>query len=223
MKELLNDMQIKEWMERIHQLELAGIPSNEELKSRYALSDSFHLKMKKMIEKVNKRERKSQFLKVISMTAAAILLVFTILNSKTVVNAAKSIIKWFDTYVSFKFVEDAEEMRIPQYTLNYVPEGYAEVMNEYYDGTAGMIVYEHEDKSPLTLEYGISDGGINVDNEGVELNIIQENGLTIYFFEAVSQEESIVTWLSEDETTVFTLVGGESKEEFLRIIKNIGK
>lgn len=193
MKELLNDMQIKEWMERIHQLELAGIPSNEELKSRYALSDSFHLKMKKMIEKVNKRERKSQFLKVISMTAAAILLVFTILNSKTVVNAAKSIIEWFDTYVSFKFVEDAKEMRIPQYTLNYVPEGYAEVMNEYYDGTAGMIVYEHEDKSPLTLEYGISDGGINVDNEGVELNIIQENGLTIYFFEAVSQEESIVT------------------------------
>ena len=39
------------------------------------------------------------------------------------------------------------------------------------------------------MEYGISDGGINVDNEGVELNIIQENGLKIYFFEAVSQEE----------------------------------
>ena len=73
------------------------------------------------------------------------------------------------------------------------------------------------------MEYGISDGGINVDNEGVELNIIQENGLTIYFFEAVSQEESIVTWLSDNGTTVLTLVGGESKEEFLRIIKNIEK
>ena len=72
-------------------------------------------------------------------------------------------------------------------------------------------------KEPLSLEYGISDGRINIDNEGVELEILEDEGLIIYYFHGVSQKENIATWLSEDETIVFTLVGEQSKEEFLKV------
>ena len=84
-------------------------------------------------------------------------------------------------------------------------------------------MYEKEGREPLSSDYGVCDGGININNEGVEFSIIKEAGLTIYFFEAVSQKESIATWLPEDGATVFTLVGEEAKGEFLNIIKNIEK
>lgn len=223
MKELLDDLQTKEWIGKIHRLELEKLPSNEELRATYILSDVFHQKMKKLINRVSWKVRVEQFLKIMSLTAAVVLLAFSIINPKVFVNAAKSIMEWFENHVTFKFSENMSTLKIPKYIPMYLPDGYVEVMNEYYDEVFGIVVYEKEGKEPLSLEYGISDGGINIDNEGVKFSIIKGEGLVIYFFEAISQKESIATWLSEDGTIVFTLVGEESKEEFLKIIKNIEK
>jgi len=223
MKELLDDLQIKKWVKKIHQLEVNSLPSNGKLEATYILSDIFYEKMQRLIEQVNLRASRRRFLKKVGIIVAAILLVFSISNSKSIVNAAKNIMEWFETHTSFKFSEDINVKNIHRYNLSYVPDGYIEVMNEYYDGVFGFVLYEREGQEPLSLEYGISDGQINIDNEDVDFRIIEKEGLIIYFFQGISQKENIATWVSEDKTTVFTLVGEQAEEEFLKIIKNIEK
>ena len=89
-----------------------------------------------------------------SITVATIFLAFSLLNPKAVVNAAKNIMEWLETHISFRFSESIKTQKIHRYTMGYVPNGYVEVINEYHDGVFGMIVYEGEGKEPLSLEYG---------------------------------------------------------------------
>lgn len=52
--------------------------------------------------------------------------------------------------------------------------------------------------------------------------IIGKNGEKIYYLKANRKEdESSITWTSEDETTLFNLIGDLEKEELLNIQQNI--
>ena len=77
-------------------------------------------------------------------------------------------------------------------------------------------------RAPNIVEYGISDVGLMLIMKELSLISFKKMGWRFIFLKQFHRK-SIVTWLSDNGTTVLTLVGGESKEKFLRIIKNIEK
>ncbi len=222
-KKKQEELEIKAMVSLMHEYELSLIPENKELQERYHLSDMFYRKMDKLMETQKKKARRKELIKTAAAVAAVIVIIFAVTNPKTVVQAAQWLIRWFDEYVSFQFRENTDVNWVPRYELRYVPEGYVKIVDEYYDGAAGYIEYEGKDMLWFNLDYGLIDGGMNVNNENMDFFILTgSRGETIYYLQAQNPgDDSSMTWVSDDETTKFNLMGNLSKEELLKIQKEI--
>lgn len=217
------DNELKAIITKMHEIELDSIPSSDELKEKYVLSDIFYRKMDKLTAKVTQKRNIGFFIKYVSVAAAIVILVWGLANPTVVLDAYEAVIHWFEDHTSFQFRQDVGEVVVPEYEVAYVPEGY-ELEQEEYDGFTGTKIYRKEEKL-LIIDYGPADGNINLDSEGKTYHIIKGNkNDIIHYFEAKDDNKmSTMTWLSEDEDVVFNIIGYLSKDELLQVQENIRK
>lgn len=74
---MINDREIKELVELMHERELADIPSRDELEKEYTLSEDFYNNMDALIANRKERNRKRRFVAAkIAAIAACFIMVF---------------------------------------------------------------------------------------------------------------------------------------------------
>ncbi len=216
------DDRIKEFVGKLWEYEMSGILDEEGRNENDRLSDSFYRKMNILVQKQTRKVRRKAWMQGIGASAAVFLIFFLIYNPGFVVQAANRAFEWFSDHVSFQFQYDSDVNEIPEYQIGYVPEGYKWV-DDAYDAGSGMIVYYHNERGYLYLVYGVIDSSIGVDNENKKLLILEgKNNQEIYYLKSTDNDSSI-TWQSEDENTVFNLSGVLTEEELLKIYNSIKK
>lgn len=206
----------------LHQYEMSRIPEKEDLKERCQLSDIFYHNMDKIIEKQEKKVRRRSIRRGCTAAAAAAVIFLGVVNPQVIAQGAEWMVYWFKDTVSFQFKEDTDVNWVPRYEFGYVPEGFEKVMDDYEQG-GGYILYESGGEPWFDLDYGIIDGGLVVDSENKDYIILTgSHGEKIHYLRAqIPGEDSSMTWVSEDETTKFNLMGNLSEEEMFKMQENI--
>lgn len=219
-KTMEHDMDIRNMVFKMHDLELRLMPSAEELQAKYVLSDEFRKSMAQLIWQMLRKERHRRGIRYASGWAAALLLTFCILNMPGMIRACGNITEWFEEYAMFHFQEQGNSNALPQYELGYVPEGYVLIQNIYTEHN-GYIQYISGNQS-LTLTYVHDSARCNVDiKHRNHEEITLESSTIIYYFAAEADTESSIVWFSANEEICFTLTGNLPFEEFLQIQENI--
>lgn len=225
MKKMINDSELKieQLITDIHNTEMSRIPENKILKDKYHLSDTFYQKMNSLLKKVDKKEKRIIYSKYIAAVASIIFVLGALSHPQYLVEAKDSIVEWFQNHVNIHF-EKEDITIIPHFELGYIPEGYEQVIDEYYAEGMGVIAYENENKE-FSLSYEFSSSDLNLNNEGVEFSTFRlDDGMVIFYFESVEEgTDSTMTWLSKDDNVVFTLIGTLSKDEMIKIVINLQK
>lgn len=213
---------MKDMVSLVHEYELSLIPDNNELRERYQLSESFYEKMNQMIQGQEKKARRKKVRRFVAAAAAVALILFGAINPQTISKAGQWLIRWYHDHISFQFVEDAGNIEVPRYELGYVPEGYRMELDEYAS-LGGDILYYNDKNQCLYFGYGAIDDGLEVNNENMDfLKIAGSKGEIIYYLRAKNPEdESSMTWISEDGLLKFNLMGNFTQEELLKIQKEI--
>lgn len=212
----------KDMVTLVHEYELSLIPDNHTLRERCLLSDAFYQKMDQMIEGQKKKARRKKLRQFAAAAAAVFVVLFGVTHPQTISKAGQWLIQWHHDHISFQFVEDAGNIEVPRYELGYVPEGYRLELDDY-SSPGGFTVYVNDEGRYLDFSYGPIDDGLEVDNENKDfLKITGNRGEIIYYLRAKNpEEESSMTWISEDGTLKFNLMGNFSQEELLKIQKGI--
>lgn len=213
---------MKSMVTMLHEYEMSRIPEKEDLKERYQLSDLFYHNMGKIIEKQEKKAHRRSVKRGCIAAAAVVAVLFSIANPQVIAQGAEWMVYWFKDRVSFQFKEDTDVNWVPRYEFGYVPEGFEKVMDDYAQG-GGYILYESDGESWFDLDYGVIDGGLVVDSENKDYLILNgSHGEKIHYLRAqIPGEDSSMTWVSEDETTKFNLMGNLSEEEMFKMQENI--
>lgn len=215
-----NDIDIRDMVIRMHDLELSLTPPAEELQARYVLSDEFYENMERLIQRMIRRRCRLRRIHYAVGWAAALLLTFCILRMSNMIEAGWNVTEWFEEHAMFHFREQGSSDTLPEYELGYVPENYV-LTDSFYSENTGYLQYSAGGQS-LTLLYGRTSAHYDVDTENKEYKKIKtNNGVTVYLFTSSTDSESSMIWLSDDEQTCFTLTGYLPKEELLRIQENI--
>lgn len=214
------DLKIKAFLAKMIEYQFSVIPEQEDLSKQYSLSDSFFQKMESLIQSQKKKADRRVFFRWLSAAAAVFLVIFLIANPGYVAEAANHVMQWFADHVQFQFEEDTDINRTPRYRIKWVPEGYTLSEDVYYT-IAGMIEYHNEKGERINLVYGIIDGVMNVDNENKELLILKDKkGRILYYLKGEDQDSSL-TWYSEDQITIFNLDGNLTEEELMKIYDSV--
>lgn len=217
------DNEIKSILEKMHEVELQSIPEKEELQKRYMLSELFHKRLSKLVNKVEREEKVRNAARYVAATAAVLLLFCCVTQPGIIANAYKEIVKAFEDHISIKFKDNVSITEIPEYEVGYVPEGYVLVGNN--SGMCETSLTFRNQKDFLYINYAYADGSFGFDNEERMYKfIVLEDGTEIHYFESkVDRKGSTMAWLSKDGTLVFSISGPFSEEELLKIQKNIHK
>ena len=167
------------------------------------------------------KARRKKIRRFAAAAAAVALILFGVTNPQTISKAGQWLIRWYHDHISFQFVEDAGNIEVPRYELGYVPEGYRLELDEYFVG--GDVLYYNDEGQCLDFSYGAIDDGLEVNNENMDfLKITGSRGEIIYYLRARNPEdESSMTWISEDGLLKFNLMGNFTQEELLKIQKEI--
>lgn len=199
-----NDDELKSLVKRMHEYEMSKLPSKDELEETYTLSDTFYKKMERLIKRVEHKSKVRQTKGYIAAGIALVLLLISLANPEAVVKACNQVMRWFEDHANFKFSQDVGVSEISQYELTYVPQGYEVALEEYCEN-AGLIYYLSGDDMVL-LSYGVADGSLSVNNEGVELIMLEDENGELYYFKSLSEEkDNQLVWVSEDGTVSFAL------------------
>lgn len=213
--------ELKELVCRMHEMEVDSLPKKDWLQEEYKLSETFFAKMKRLTKSV---ERKNDY-RQLSKIAAIILLIigglWAISNPEYMAQAGENFMEWFSDHVEFQYKEDTGLTEIPEYVMEYVPEGYELESYEFYD-IAGFYAYSRGENL-LTFDYGISDCGISMDSDDMEYVILTtQDGRALYYFKAIEEDDdSIMCWFSKDENIEFTIIGKFSEEELLKMQQSV--
>lgn len=220
MRKICED-ELKELICRMHELEIDLLPEKEWMQKEYKLSEMFYAKMKHLIVKVERKDVYCQLSKIVAMILLVIGGLWTISNPECIAQAGENFMEWFSDHVEFHYKEDVGLTEIPEYVMEYVPEGYELESYDYYE-IFGVYAYM-KNENLLTFEFGISDVSMNVNNEEVEYKtLVSEDGQTLYCFEATSNERSSsIIWYSKSGELVFTITGKFSEEEMLKMQRSV--
>lgn len=214
------DLDIRDMVIKMHDIELRLTPSAEELQARYVLSDQFYEKMDALIQNMVRRGRRSRRIRYTAGWAAALLLTFLVINMSSVTEACWNVTDWFEEHVMFHFQEPDDSGSLPEYALGYVPEGYV-LTDSVQIQAYGYIEYTSGNQI-LILDYCHASAQINMNTKDRTLEkITDDGGATLYYFSSDDGSDNSLLWLSEDEEICFMLTGTLPREELLRIRENI--
>ncbi|OPZ92185.1 MAG: hypothetical protein BWY74_01706 [Firmicutes bacterium ADurb.Bin419] len=209
--------------------EIDSIQANEQLAKIYSFSADFEIRMKKLL---TRDRRKSSFKnamlysrKVASVLIIVLGLLFGTLLFNTEVRAAvgKVLVEWYDKFTSFTFRDDEIISEKKDWTLNYLPEGYA--MNNYEVlGRITNIDFKNELGDKIRFSYHPEGSIINisVDNENHKIDRCEILNNEAYCISAVDDEfDNGVIWNMDGHT--FDLWGKIPMEELKKVAESISE
>lgn len=216
----LEEEEIKSMVALFHEHELSLIPENEELQERYQPSDSFLHNMDALIEKQGKTRRGNLWR--ICAAAAAVIVVLGIVQPQMIARGTEWLIHWFKDHVSFRFGENTNINQVPRYEFGYIPEGFRLVMDDY-NNFSGYILYENDQGNRFDLAYGDIGSELVLDSEHKDFTILTgKHGEEIYYLHSQNpDDDSFMTWVSEDGTTVLNIMSDLPEEELMRLQESV--
>ena len=186
----------------------------------HTFSDIFEKKIKKIIAKNYYKSMFYEFGQIVLILLISIVLVSAIASPNTYVKAAKKIFEKLKEHYEIQLEEQRDGEKLERYKLNYVPNGYILLTNDYID-YGGIIEYVNSNDNTLSLMYNQSDNKVYLNGENVKYIEFDYNGYHIYYLEGDKTVGSSMTWESYDHNVIFTLFGNISKSEMLKIIDGI--
>lgn len=148
------------------------------------------------------------------------------LYPERIASASHSVLAWFQDHASIQFKKQNENGSNVAYVLTYISEGFT-LLEEQQGGKSGFSVYVNSENKMLSFNYAPSEASVNINYENSSYKeILTEDGKVFYYF--VSQgnvKETSVIWLSDDETTTFTINedGEMNIEEMLRLCGGVAE
>ena len=220
-RDKLKEEEIKSMVALFHEHELSLIPENEELQEHYHPSDLFHHNIEAILEKQNKITHRKKLWHMCA-AAAAIVVVLGIAQPQMIAKGTEWLVHWLKDHVSFRFGENTDINQVPRYEFGNIPEGFQLVMDDY-SNISGYILYENEQGNRFDLAYGDIGGELNVDSENKDFTILTgKHGEKIYYLRSQNpDDDSFMTWLSEDGTTVLNIMSDLPEEELLKLQESV--
>lgn len=209
--------------------EIDSIPTNEQLVKIYSFSTDFQIRIKKLLTKDRRRSSLKNAMiysrKVASVLIIVLGLLFGTLLFNTEVRAAvgKVLVEWYDKFTSFTFRDDEIISEKKDWTLNYLPEGYA-MKNYEVLGRITNIDFINELVDKIRFSYHPEGSIINisVDNENHKIDRCEILNNEAYCISAVDDEfDNGVIWNMDGHT--FDLWGKIPMEELKKIAESISE
>lgn len=188
--------------------EIDSIPTNEQLAKIYSFSTDFEIRMKKLLTKDRRRSSfKNAMLysrKVASILIIVLGLLFGTLLFNTEVRAAvrKVLVEWYDKFTSFTFRDDEIIVEKKEWTLEYLPEGYA-MKNYEVLGRITNVEFINEQGYKIRFSYHPEGSitNISVDNENHKIDRCEILNNEAYCISAVDDEfDNGVIWNTDGHT-----------------------
>lgn len=223
MKRKNDEAQMKEWVRQLHEAELENLPDKKSLQDKYQLSDTFYVRMEKLLNHQEKKKARAGLKHGIVAAAAAAAMVCLIVNPQVRAQAGDVLIQWAENLVTFEFFSNENYGQTEEYTLTYVPKGFKLVDHED-EGVFGDIEYEIVNHSIL-FYYGADTERIQMGNENMTQSIkTMDDGVSVYYMKSEKNGgASAFIWKSEDGNTKFLIVADLPYEELKAVYDGIKK
>ena len=187
----------------------------------HCFSALFEKKMKKVIYYEEFKRKLLITRRAIITVLITVGIISAIVAPDVYVEAAKKIYELYENYYKVQFQENINGNSVSEYELGYIPSGWT-IKEKYYYGDMGGTWYINDRNEIIDFSYGLSDSISQINSEEVSYSEIIDNaGRHIYYLEASGTRPSTMQWMSDDETTMFTLAAPLSKDEMIMIISNI--
>ena len=207
--------------------EIDSIPTNEQLAKIYSFSPEFEIRMKKLFTKDRRRSlfKKGMFYsrRVATIFIIVLGLLFGTLLFNTEVRAAvgKVFVEWYDKFTSFTFRDDEIISEKKDWTLNYLPKGYA-MKNYEVLGRITNIEFTNEQGDKIRFSYHPEGSitNISVDNENHKIDRCEILNNEVYCISAVDDKfDNGVIWNMDGYT--FDLWGKIPVDELIKIAESM--
>lgn len=216
MLETQDEKEIRELVRLMFDAELEGMERDEKLQEAVPFSETFRLKMERLIKRQRQKFERKTAVKYVLSVAAVFLLVLCLVNPAGIAKAWDMCVTWYRSHIEVRVHIPKEEKGkvISEYELTYVPEGFMLMLDEY-DETEGYIQY-NKGQQVITLVYSSSNRSGNYQQS--ELTVEKdEEGNEVFVIE---DEYGVIRllWYSKNEKVTFLLYGdGRTKEEMFKI------
>lgn len=222
------DLLLEQAMEAQTEQELEQIPSDEELKQRYQLSENFRSNMDKLIAKEAKMDRKEamekkcrKLYKVAAVLAACLVISLLLWQIPPVrAEIEDKVFKFYEDFVQIGG-KGSEETIDPMKDPDYIPEGYTEVERVEEDKFK-TLVYQGSNKV-LRIRY------IQIDNDDNQDELYDKNLQyskikllnIIDAYWAFNNDVSILWW--KNDNIMYYIKSSLSEKEMVEIAESILK
>lgn len=218
------DTAISTAFRQLQQQTLSAIPDLALLSAAFSPSPALVNKTDAIIYTAERKQKRTILLKYIARTAAAIIIVFTLLSAHpTVATAMKKIfsqtvVQWFDKYISIETQADTYPQQITDFTVGYMTDGFV-LKEEYKIGTMIQKVYYNEELY-LSIQIDNDDNSniIGLDNEYTsQENIMIDGNKTML----VTRKDGYTALITSSNGLQIFIDGYVQSDEILKIYENI--
>ncbi|MBR4732676.1 MAG: DUF4367 domain-containing protein [Lachnospiraceae bacterium] len=223
-KEQLSEELLREAVSELYEKELSEINEYKMEEDEFSVSADFCGKIDKLGRRILRKKAKKKLIPYGLGVLICIIALSAMLYPERIARASHSVLSWFQDHASIQFKKQNENCNIAAYVLTYVPEGFT-LLEEQQGGKSGFSIYVNSENEMLSFNYAPSDASINVNSENITYEEIKtEDGrMSFYFVSHGNIKETSFIWLSDDETTMFTInVDGEvNVEEMLKLREGV--
>ena len=221
------DLLLEQAMEAQTEQELEQIPSDEELKQRYQLSENFRSNMDKLIAKEAKMDRKEamekkcrKLYKVAAVLAACLVISLLLWQIPPVrAEIEDKVFKFYEDFVQIGG-KGSEETIDPMKDPDYIPEGYIEIKRVEEDKSKTLI-YKN-DLGRLKISYAKNDIADETTLYDKSLNYTKIKLLDFVDAYCVVNDKACILWWDYNNYT-YCITAAESEDELAKIAESILK
>lgn len=223
----LFDVVLKQAVYDAEKADLDALPPDEELNQAYPLPE----KAKKEFDRLEQAQRRgvspkallARRVAIIAVTALAVVFGGLMLHPDIRAGVSHIVVQQFEKFNLFSHNENGtaqQFLTVDDVTIGYIPEGY-ELTEEMENDTIRYYIYRKPDNENSYILISISlseETDIGLDNEHIyEVMYINHREMHLSY-EETDQSGSIVI---PDEKVIVRISGVITKEELIRIAKNI--
>ena len=209
---------------QLQQQALSVIPDLSLLSATFSPSPTLAKKLNVIIRTAEKKQNRTVRFKYIARTAAAIIIVFTLLSAHpTVATAMKKIfsqtvVQWFDKYISIETQADTYPQQITDFTVGYMTDGF--VLKEEYKIDDGVKKVYYYDNLFLEIKVIPDDGsnitGYDIENSTIDNIYLKNNTGTI-----IIHNSGFNALVISVDGVQYSINGYVQVDEIIKIFKNI--
>ena len=212
-------------LEEVDNVILAALPDPGECS--FPFSDRFEQRMRSVIRRGNHPGIYKTLQRVACVLLVLLMLFSSVMIFSTDVRAA--VIGWikekYDTFYHYFFPKEDEAVEKIEYTLGWVPDGYA-LANTFSSSTMETQIYLHPTGNMIHFSYllGTENRSDYVDNEEYECHELSFNGSIAEIFISTSPDKTNgIVWQDEALNVFFSISAPSEESELIRLAKGVIK